>query len=257
MNHTFLRRHWYADIYEKQVIQAEEVNLILSIVGNEPKRILEIACGGGRITIPLAQAGHDVTGFDFDEYMLEKILPKANSLPNLHFYQADAVTADWGKDYDIIILAGNILLNIESDLPYERAQELFIQKASDCIKQDGYLYLDFDCYERPEQSCDNKREWVCFEGIDDLGTYGKYIIISSDYSNTTHIDRSSRRFEITPRGSAMFTYETNVVKHFPTFHQVKEWLDRYGLEIITLYGDYNQNPMNDKTTRAIIWARKR
>ncbi len=257
MNQTFLRRHWYADIYEKEVIQAEEVNLILSIVGNEPKRILEVACGGGRITVPLAQAGHDVTGFDFDEFMLEKIPPKANGLSNIHFYHADAIKSDWGKDFDIVILAGNILLNIESELPYEQAQKLFIHKAYDSVKQYGYLYLDFDCYERPEQSSEDKKEWVCFEGMDDLETYGKYIVISGDYSNETHIDRSSRRYEITPKVCELFSYEINVEKHFPTFSQVKDWLDQSGWEIVTLYGDYDKNPMNDRTKRAIIWAKKR
>jgi SAM-dependent methyltransferase len=257
LNKTFLRKHWYADIYEKQVIQRDEVNFILSIVGNEPKSILEVACGGGRITIPLAKAGHKVTGFDFDEFMLEKIPDKGKGLSNIYFYRADAVSEDWGKDFDIVILAGNILLNIESEMPYEQAQELFIKKAAESVKEKGYMYLDFDCYERPEQSSENKREWVCFEGTDDIGTYGKYIIITGDYSNNTHIDRSSRRYEITPKDSDMFSFETISTKHFPTFTQVKGWLDKYGWEILNLYGDYKKNPMSDKTKRAIIWAIKK
>ncbi len=257
MDHEFLRRHWYADIYEKQVIQAEEVNLISSLAGKKPKKILEVACGGGRITVPLAKAGHNVTGFDYDEYMLGKIQAKAAGLTNINFYRADAVGEDWGKNFDIVILAGNILLNIVSELPYEQAQELFIKKASECVKQDAYLYLDFDCFDRPKQTSENKEEWVCFEGTDDIGTYGKYIVISGDYNNETHIDSSSRRYEITPHGGEKFTYVMNVVKHFPTYLQVKGWLDRYGWEIVNLYGDYDKSPMSNSTYRAIIWAKKR
>jgi SAM-dependent methyltransferase len=258
LDKNFIRKHWYANIYEQQNIQAHEVNFILSIVGDEPKNILEVACGGGRVTVPLAQAGHKVTGFDFDEYMLEKIPAKAYGLSNITSYKADAVMQDWGKDFDIVILAGNILVNIESELDYAKAQELFIKKAAASVKQNGYIYLDFDCYDRPDQTSDNKREWVCFEGTDDLGTYGKYIVISGDYNSQTHSDRSYRRYELTPKNEEMFSFETSSIKHFPTFEQVKIWLDNAGWKIVHLYGNYEKNPMDEKVigNRAIIWAKK-
>lgn len=256
MDKTFYRKHWFADIYEKQENQTYDVDFILSILGNEPRNVLEVACGGGRIAVPLAEAGHKVTGFDSDKFMLEKISARAKGLSNISFYQADAALDDWGNDFDVVILAGNILLNIESEIPYEQAQELFIKKASESVKPNGYLYLDFDCYERPEQSSKDKHEWVCFEGTDDIGTYGKFIVISGDYSTETHIDKSSRRYEITPKDNEMFIFETISIKHFPTFVQVKGWLDKYGLEIVNLYGDYEKNPMSIKTKRAIIWAKK-
>jgi SAM-dependent methyltransferase len=256
LDNTFIRKHWYADIYERQVLQDDEVNFILAMLGKEPKDVLEVACGGGRISIPLAKAGHKVTGFDFDEFMLEKMSTKAKGLSNISYYEADAISDDWGKEFDVVILAGNILLNIVSELPYDQAQELFIKKASECVKENGYLYLDFDCYERTNQSSDHKTEWVCFEGMDDLGTYGKYIVISGDYSNQTHTDRSFRRYEITPKDRDMFIEEFVSVKYFPPIDQVMGWLKKYGWEIVNLYGDYDKNPMSDSTKRAIVWAKK-
>lgn len=256
MDNDYYRKHWYADIYGQQENQTDDVNFIHSIIGNEPKNILEFACGGGRISVPLAKAGHTVTGFDCDEYMLDKLKIKANGISNVSYFQADAVIDDWGNDFDVVVLAGNILLNIESEMPYEQAQELFIKKASESVLQNGYMYLDFDCYERPEQNSEKKSEWVIFEGADDIGTYGRFIFISGDYSNETHIDRSSRRYEITPKGSDTFKIETISIKHFPTFDKVKGWLDKYGWEIVNLYGDYEKNPMSIKTKRAIIWAKK-
>jgi SAM-dependent methyltransferase len=258
LDKDFFAKHWYAYIYEQQVIQANEVNFILSIVGNEPKNILEVACGGGRISVPLAQAGHFVTGFDVDEYMLERIHNKAKCLNSLSYYKADAILQDWGKDFDIVILAGNILLNIESGLDYQQAQELFIRKAADCVKTEGYMYLDFDCYDRSEQISAIRHEWICFEGTDDLGTYGKYIVISGDYSEQTHIDKSYRRFEITPKNDEMFTLERTSIKHFPTLKQVKIWLDKAGWIIEQQYGSYEKIPICEATqgNRAIIYAKK-
>jgi len=60
--------------------------------------------------------------------MLERILVKASGLSNISYYKADAILHDWSKDFDVVILAGNILLNIESKMPYEQAQELLLRK---------------------------------------------------------------------------------------------------------------------------------
>ena len=83
MDIDFYRKHWYADIYEQQENQTNDVKYILSTIGAAPKRVLEIACGGGRILEPLARAGHNVTGFDTDEAMLEKCRKRIRERPEI------------------------------------------------------------------------------------------------------------------------------------------------------------------------------
>lgn len=253
------KNHWYAYIYEQQVIQADEVAFILDTVGNVPKRILEVACGGGRILAPLARAGHIVTGFDSDKAMLDRCELKIKPLSNANCYYADAVVEDWGREFDVVVLAGNILLNIVSDMDYSQAQALFIRKAGEALKNGGHLYLDFDCFHRPTESSGNKRKWVCFEGVDDRGTYGKYIVVGGDYSANTRIDRSSRRYEITPANGNTEIFEVLAVKHFPTLSQVHSWLSEVGFVIEREYGGYERQPVNEAIigNRAIIWARKK
>ena len=41
--------------------------LVLETVGDEPGTILDLACGGGLVTLPLAKAGHRVVGLDFNQ----------------------------------------------------------------------------------------------------------------------------------------------------------------------------------------------
>jgi len=72
LDNQFFLNHWYADIYEQQETQTDDSDCVLEIMKDyDFKNILEVACGGGRNTIPFAKAGYNVTGFDFDEYMLE------------------------------------------------------------------------------------------------------------------------------------------------------------------------------------------
>ena len=67
MDQREILKHWYADVYEQRQTSVEDVACLLSLVGAEPKRILEVACGGGRICVPLAQAGHVVMGLTWME----------------------------------------------------------------------------------------------------------------------------------------------------------------------------------------------
>ena len=134
---------WVADMYDQKVTDTEDVDFLLSVIGPAPKKILEIACGTGRILVPLAKAGHTVTGLDADEAMLAKIPPKAEGLSNICWRQADAAQAEWGTGYDVVVLAGNILYNIVSDMDYAKAQELFIQKAAKALVPGGHVYIEY------------------------------------------------------------------------------------------------------------------
>jgi len=250
MNQNELMQYWYAYTYDQQVEQ-DDVRHIISMVGDSPLKILEVACGSGRISIPLAKKGHSVTGFDVDEAMLARIPKKADGPINLNCFRADAISDDWGSGFDVVILSGNLLVNIITNGDYQQAQELFIQKAASCVKQDGHLYLDFTCANWPDFTCGKVEERVIFEGTDDIGTYGKFILVSGDYNSKTRIDKSSRRYEITPKGSEMFAVTKEVIKHFPTYQQVVSWLKKHGWEIEW------HNPIEKETFQAIFWARKK
>ncbi len=89
---------WNAEMYEKFETETKDVDFLLSVIGSKPLKILEAACGGGRILIPLARAGHDAAGFDIDDCLLEKIGAKAEGLDNIVWYKADALEGAWGSD---------------------------------------------------------------------------------------------------------------------------------------------------------------
>ena len=46
------------------------------------------------------------------------------------------------------------------------------------------------------------------------------------------------------------------VKHFATLEEIYSWLSSAGFIVEEVYGDYNYNPIGEKTNRAIIWAKK-
>lgn len=56
--------------------------------------ILEIACGTGRVTIPLAQAGCRVTGIDLSSYMLNRLHNKLEREPAAVSERVNLLEAD-------------------------------------------------------------------------------------------------------------------------------------------------------------------
>lgn len=251
MNQTHIVNRWYAYIYDQFIEQPDDKKSIMTFVGETPQRILEVACGSGRLCVPLARAGHDVTGFDIDTCMLERIPAKAAGLPNLRWFELDALSGDWGGGYDVVIMSGNLLVNIVTSGDYTEAQRTFIRKAAQCVRPGGHLYLDFDCVDWDDETGDNPREWVCFEGTDDLGTYGKFIVVGGTYDRATRINRSSRRYEITPAAGMgePFTLTRPSVKHFPTMEQVASWLTESGWAI-----ECQTAPPHEGGYHPIIWA---
>lgn len=157
---------WTADMYDQYETETNDVDFLLSVIGQDPKRVLEIACGSGRILVPIAKAGHIVIGLDFDEHILNKIYPKATGVKNVIWRKADIIHDDWGKDFDVIVLAGNILFNIISDVEYEKAQQLLVQKAADALIADGSIYIDYGYTVHPEKWFNDPREHIIREGKD-------------------------------------------------------------------------------------------
>ena len=68
--------------------------------------VLEIACGTGRVSIPIARLGFAVTGLDIVPGMLARARSKSAGLP-ARWVEGDARTFDLGEQFRLIFLTGN------------------------------------------------------------------------------------------------------------------------------------------------------
>jgi SAM-dependent methyltransferase len=69
--------------------------------------VLDAGCGTGRIAIELACRSMDVVGVDIDARMLDRAREQA---PELDWRLGDLATIDLGRTFDLILLAGNVML---------------------------------------------------------------------------------------------------------------------------------------------------
>ena len=248
---------WNSEMYDRTETDTNDVEFALSVIGAEPKRILEIACGSGRFLVPMANAGHNVTGLDFDEHMLNRIATKISGTQNIRWYKSDVINDEWETEFDIVLLVANFLSNIVSDMDYEYAQELMIKKSAAALVCGGYLLIDYAYTSYPEKWFSNPNPIVVWQGTDSEGNWGKMVLLNNTYDKETGISKCIRRFEMTLADGRSLVQEIPTEKHFATLEQVREWLNRSGFVIENEWGDYHGNPISENTNRAIIWAKKK
>ena len=266
MNRNFIAKYWYASVYEQFENHTNDVEFFLKILreqtDSKPQNILEAACGGGRISIPLAQGGHNVTGFDADEFMLFNCYRKMKNIPNIICYQADAIAADWGMGFDVVVMAGNVLINIETEIGYTEAQQIFIKKAAAALRSGGHLLLDYDQHTdaSARKIFNGLGESSYFSGTDDLGTCGRTVSWGGAYDPITRIWSGIGHWELRTNNGEQFIYaEKPRYKHIPMINQVYKWLSEAGLTVEKSYRNYTGEPLSENESdyvKATLWAKK-
>jgi len=98
----------YDESYERKAAAGENVHGEADFVMRfSPESVLDAGCGTGRIARELARRGVDVVGVDLDETMLSTARRKA---PALAWHCADLASIDLGRTFDLILLAGNVMI---------------------------------------------------------------------------------------------------------------------------------------------------
>ena len=72
-----------------------------------PRSVLDAGCGTGRVAVELARRGIEVAGVDIDPAMLAVARAKG---PDLPWIVADLADVDLGRSFDVVVLAGNVMI---------------------------------------------------------------------------------------------------------------------------------------------------
>ena len=84
-----------------------EANAVQALQSTQPFSVLDAGCGTGRIAIELARRGMEIVGVDLDARMLSQARQQA---PQLDWRLGDLATIDLRRSFDLILLAGNVML---------------------------------------------------------------------------------------------------------------------------------------------------
>jgi SAM-dependent methyltransferase len=234
-----------------------DLELYLALADRARGRALELAVGSGRVAVPLATAGHHVTGVDNDPFMLDRARARgatalAGTGGSLELVEADVVglALPEGATFKFGYLALNSLMALGT----RTAQQAAIQALADHLEPGGIAAVD-----------------VWLPDAEDLARYDGRLIL--EWART---DPTSGAF-VTKTGSAQYDAATGIVALTTVFDEGAQgaspvrWVrhDRLrlvsaeeltgfaeaaGLRVETLAGGYDLDPFGPGSDRAVLVA---
>lgn len=158
MENLYLSTAEFYDIDTRNMAY-HDVEFYRKYAGKGGGSVLELACGTGRVTIPLAESGFDVWGLDLSYPMLSILKRKMKKLPRqssrrMHISQADMADFDLGRKFDLIIIPFRAFQALTTE---ERIRSC-LHQVKQHLKDDGVFILDIF---KPEWRMDES--WVSTE----------------------------------------------------------------------------------------------
>ena len=241
---------YYDAEYEHEEMLQQDVPFLLKNLKRK-QSILELAVGSGRAAIPLAQAGHRVLGIDIDQHMLRLAAQKRDAVGltdrQLQFLKADILSLKLAKKFDCILLLFNTFLLFTTTAEQDRA----LQKIRRHLKPTGRFWLDIF---QPDLKLIARDE---SKGLEPKMFYvphlDRTVFRSTDIGrdpasqvqrltfNYIWFDRDGR--EIHEKRTFNLTYI------FP--RELGLLLERNGLQLENLYGNYDGSKLNANSPRMI------
>ena len=228
----------YCDLYELEMGNfSDDINFYLM---NLPENcsILELGCGTGRITVPLAASGRTVTGVDCSLHMLKKAVRKTTS--GCSYIGMDMRHLAFPIQFDAIIIPYNTpnLLYRTNDIT------TCLTRCRSLLRKKGRVYLQLFI---PDE------ELICHRGkifqfqIFNRQEGGKVIKeILRNYCSESQSVSVEERYRIRPMIKKSADQNFNrffTIAGFP-FDKWVSLFHQTGLHIVDSWGDYDLHPFH-------------
>jgi 2-polyprenyl-3-methyl-5-hydroxy-6-metoxy-1,4-benzoquinol methylase len=210
-------------------------------------KILELGCGTGRLTIPLAIAGYDITGVDFTSSMLQTAKTKtAMAGLDIEFVQADMRTLNLSKKFDVIFIPFNSIHHLYTN------EDLFstLKVVKNHLKVGGLFLLD--CFNpniqfivQGEKATTNTAEYQTNDG--------RKILIKQKmrYENGTQINRIEWHYFVNGKFDSIQNMDMRMF--FP--QELNSYLKCNGFNIMHKFGSFEEEAFGDSSAKQIFVCR--
>jgi SAM-dependent methyltransferase len=240
-------------------VEAADTDLYLALAARTERSVVELAAGTGRIAVPLAAAGHQVTGIDLDPAMLARAHARAaaageGAAARLRLVERDlfAPHPDEAGTFGLAILALNSILLLGGPREQRRAIAVLADllapggvavvdawqpHAEDLVRFDGRLSLEWLRHD-PETG----REAVK--------------LAAAWYDGATRVVTLTTIFDEAAPGAAPSRWTRVDAMHLVSADELLAGAEQAGLVVEVLAGDYDLTPLRPGDDRAVLVARR-
>jgi SAM-dependent methyltransferase len=240
------------DIHDSQFVylfQRDDIPFWVALAHDFGPRVLELACGTGRITIPIALSGVAIDGLDFSESMLQLARERATTNgAAITFYLGDIRQLGVDASYDFIFLPTGTFSHLLTRVDVES----FLRGVRRALRPKGVVAIDVH---NPTAT------WLKALPLPSTSKQTSFqhrrthehitVTTTDEYQAECQILTQQHRYSF---ANGTVRESTVVLKlYFPIELQ---WLLHYnGFTIEQVYGGYAREPFSAQSVRQIILAR--
>jgi SAM-dependent methyltransferase len=222
---------------------------------------LELACGTGRVSIPIAKLGFPVTGLDIVPGMIARAQSKSVDLPT-RWVVGDARTFDLGERFRLIFLTGNafqaFLTRADQEALMARVRAhlddegLFAFETRNPrwegleTRAEAYEGLFFNLETRPEE-----HGWQTYIDANGQRVRTSYTQVYDHVAQILHLTGYKRWRE----GQEEHARITRTALRYTFPQELAALLHYNGFTIIRQYGDWNLEPLTAASPSIIVVCR--
>lgn len=244
IDHSNLEDYDDPVIYDLENKDTDDVPFYLSLAQEVNGRVLELGCGTGRVTIPLAQNEINITGLDIVPGMLSRAQEKAGDLP-IHWVEADIRDFHLGMQFDLIFTTGSVFQHLTE----RHDQERMLACVREHLSPKGLFVLDLLYPSRNRLEDSDEQDWYQYEN--DLGItikvtgtdrYDPIKQIKHETAFRRWIDKDGREVVKQARFALRVIYpqEMDALLHYN------------GFSIVYKYGFWDKSPLTAESQNMIF-----
>ncbi|MGY5860402.1 MAG: class I SAM-dependent methyltransferase [Candidatus Thorarchaeota archaeon] len=206
----------------------DDESLYLKLAKRYGSPILELACGTGRITFLLAQAGFEITGLELSPEMLEVAQEKLMDFPGevqnrVSLNQGDMTDFQLGMKFSMAIIPSSFKFLVTTDEQLE-----CLKQVRNHLTEDGVFILDLYPHEitKPDETGSVTAE-VDGSMITRSYTYSKDLLTQQRYCKATvdvvHSDGTEEHIETRSVNALIFPREAELLVKAAGFKIVEDY----------------------------------
>ena len=233
----------------RQSYLKRDIPFWLRMAGRYGGPILELACGTGRITIPLARAGFEMVGLDVSGSMLRQARKKADEAgARVEWALADYRKFRLDRAFALIIIPFNGIAHLHDLADIES----FLKCVKEHLAPEGRFIIDFFNPRLELLVRDPSKRYPAGSYPHPDGKGEVVITENNSYDTTTQINAIRWYYQIDGEESCE---ELKMRLFFP--RELKALLHYNGFAVESSFGNYDGSSLSSTSPRQVLVCRKR
>lgn len=211
--------------------------------------IIDLACGTGRLTIPMSKQGLHVIGVDLHEGMLNRARKKAiDDDLQIQFEQQDCTELNLDTKSPLIFMTGNSFQHFLTN----ESQDKLLQSVSRHLESGGEFIFDTRNPVLTELSIDDVRETV-----EVINGERKEVNHTETYNHSTQILHCVTQTTWEKDKETFHTDKESISLRYTYPMELKRLLEAHEFELVQLYGTWKKLEFTKDSPQMIVHCRKR